>query len=153
MSRVIPLLLMFVASLAAQNNPCDSRASLLPSDPAYAEAMKLSRTITEHHIEIRCVVLSKEAQLFDGQLGAAFFRTGAGDFEALFLPPTQSWNELKVIEKREVNGYTTYRFQGSPAYSGTWEGKPVYFVKQRNRLLHSPDEKLAGKLRAALQGN
>jgi hypothetical protein len=153
MSRVFPLVFV-LATLAsatwAQNDPCDPRAALPATDPAYPEAMKLSKTLNRHGIQMRCVLLSKEAQVFDGQLGAAFFRTEIGDFEALFLPPTQSWDKLKVIEQHESGGYMRYRFQGSPAYPGTWEGKGVYFIKHRNQFLHSLDPQLVSKLREVL---
>jgi hypothetical protein len=113
--------------------------------------MKLSKTLHTHGIQVRCVLLSKEAQMFEGQLGAAFFRTDIGDFDALFLPPSESWDKLKVIEQRETSGYTTYRFQGDPKYSGTWEGRSVYFVKSRNQFLHSLDQQTVLKLREALK--
>ena len=157
MLRLLPLAFVFamVAWAAwAQNDPCDPKAALPATDPAYAEAMKLSKTRNRHGIQIRCVLLSKEAQMFDGQLGAAFFRTEIGDFEALFLPPTQSWNKLKVIEQHESGGYNRYHFQGSPTYPGTWEGKnSVYFVKHRNQFLHSLDQQLISKLGESLQSN
>jgi hypothetical protein len=74
------------------------------------------------------------------------------DFEALFLPPAQSWDKLKVIEQHESGGYNRYRFQGSPTYHGTWEGKnSLYFVKHRNQFLHSFDPQAISNLREALQ--
>lgn len=157
MLRLLPLLFVLavvqVSPASAQDNPCDPKALLPPPDPAYAEAMKLSKTLDKHGIQIRCVLLSKEAQLFTRQLGAAFFRTDTGDFEALFLPPSQSWDKLSVIEEREPGGHAKYRFQGSPTYAGTWEGKSVYFVKHSNQFLHSLDQQLVSKLREALQQN
>jgi hypothetical protein len=69
-----------------------------------------SRTLTRHDIQVRCVLLSKEAQMFEGRLGAAFFRTDIGDFDAQFLPSSQSWDKLKVIEQHELGGYTKHRF-------------------------------------------
>jgi hypothetical protein len=155
MSRLLPLVFAFatVASAAwAQNDPCDPKVFLPATDPAFAESMKLSKTLNRHGIQIRCVLLSKEAQLFDGQLGAAFFRTDIGDFEALFLPPAQSWDKLKVIEEHESGAYNRYRFQGSPKYPGTWAGKnSLYFVNHRNQFLHSLDPQVVSKLREALQ--
>lgn len=157
MLRLLPLVFMFaiVASVAwTQNDLCDPKAALPATDPAYAEAMKLSKTLNRHGIQIRCVLLSKEAQLFDGQLGAALFRTEIGDFEALFLPPTQSWDKLKVIEQHESGGYNRYRFQGSPTCPGTWEGKnSLYFVKHRNQFLQSLDAQLVLKLHEAVGQN
>ncbi len=155
--RLLPLffvlVVMQVSPASAQDSPCDPKAWLPPTDPAHAEAMRLSKTLNRHDIQVRCVLLSKEAQMFEGQLGAAFFHTDMGDFDALFLSPSQSWDKLKVVEQRETGGCTTYRFQGSPAYSGTWAGKSVYFVKHRNQFLHSLDPKLVSKLREAFQQN
>jgi hypothetical protein len=136
---------------AAQNNPCDPRALLPHTDPAYADAMELAKTLTSHGISVRCVLLSKEAQMFEGQLGAAFFRSDIGNFEALFLPRSETWDELEVVEQREQGGHATYHFRGVPKYSGTWDGKPVYFVKHGNQLLHSLDEKMVARLREAIQ--
>jgi hypothetical protein len=113
--------------------------------------MDLARTLNRHGLAVRCVMLSKEAQMFDGQLGAAFFRTAMGDFDALFLPRSQNWDGLKVVEQRHPDGYTQYHFEGAPKYSGTWEGKPVYFVQHQNQLLHSLNQQLVAKVRAALR--
>jgi hypothetical protein len=107
--------------------------------------------LTRHGISVRCVLLSKEAQMFEGQLGAAFFRSDIGNFEVLFLPLPKTWDQLEVVEQREHGGYTRYHFRGIPKYSGTWEGKPVYFVKHGNQLLHSLDQKIVAKLHEALQ--
>jgi hypothetical protein len=134
-----------------QPDPCDSRALLPHADPAYVDAMDLARTLNRHGLAVRCVMLSKEAQMFDGQLGAAFFRTAMGDFDALFLPRSQNWDGLKVVEQRHPDGYTQYHFEGAPKYSGTWEGKPVYFVQHQNQLLHSLNQQLVAKVRAALR--
>jgi hypothetical protein len=138
------------ATRIKQPDPCDPRALLPPTDPAYVEAMDLARTLNTHGLPVRCVMLSKEAQMFDGQLGAAFFRTAMGDFDALFLPRSQNWDGLKVVEQRQPDGYTRYHFDGAPRYSGTWEGKSVYFVQHRNQLLHSLNQQLVAKLRGAL---
>jgi len=155
MLRLFPMLLIVVAlqgSLSwAQNNPCDPRALLPPTDPAHTEAIHLAKTLSRHGIRVRCVLLSKQAQMFEGQLGAALFRTDAGDFEALFLPRLQSWDDLKIVQQHETGGYTKYHFEGSPKYFGTWEGRPVYFVKHRNQFLHSLDQQVVVKLRDALQ--
>ena len=155
MLRLLPLLFIVVVlqgSLSwTQNNPCDPGALLPPTDPANNEAIELAKTLSRHGIQVRCVLLSKQSQMFEGQLGAALFRTDTGDFEALFLPRLQSWDDLKIVQQRETGGYTKYHFEGSPKYSGTWEGRPVYFVKHRNQFLHSLDQQLVVKLRDALQ--
>jgi len=150
--RVLFVLFVMQASfLSAKDDPCDPKSLLPPTDPAHTEAMKLAETLNRHGVQVRCVLLSKQAQMFEGQLGAALFRTDTGDFETLFLPRLQSWDELKVVEQREPSGNAKYHFQGSPKYSGTWEGKPVYFFKHRNQFLHSFDQQVVTKLREALQ--
>ena len=147
------VLLMIAMRALAQGERCDPQALLPSTDPAYADAATLSDTLHGHGIQVRCVLLSKEAHMFGGQLGAAFFRTDVGDFEALFLPRGQTWDHLNIIEKQEADGYTRYQFRGSPTYSGTWEGKSVSFVKHRNQFLHSLDKQTVLKLREALQEN
>ena len=155
MLRLVPLglvlVLMLASFTAAQNDLCDRGALLPRTDPAYADATELAKTLTRHGISIRCVLLSKEARMFEGQLGAAFFASDIGNFEALFLPRPKTWNELEIVEQREQGGYTRYHFRGAPKYSGTWEGKSVNFVKHWNQLLHSLDEKTVAKLREAFQ--
>ena len=145
------LLVVQVSFSSAKDDPCDPRTLLPTTDPAYTEAMNLAEMLNRQGIQIRCVLLSKQAQMFEGQLGAALFRTGAGDFEVLFLPRSQSWDELKVVEQREPGGYAKYHFQGSPKYSGTWEGQPLYFFKHRNQFLHSFDQQVVTKLHDALR--
>jgi hypothetical protein len=156
MIRPFPLVLALFASFIparAQNDPCDPRALLPTTDPAYADAVKLSETLNRNGIQVRCVLLSKESQMFDGQLGAAFFRTEIGDFEALFLAQGHTWDNLKILQIRDAAGYVKYQFRGSPAHPGAWEGKPVYFVKHGNEFLHSLDSQLVSKLRQALKEN
>ena len=145
MLRLLPLLfvlvLVQVSPTSAQDDLCDPRTLLPLSDPAYADAMELAKTLTRHAISVRCVLLSKKAQMFEGQLGAAFFQSDIGNFEVLFLPRPKTWDQLE----------TRYHFRGIPKYSGTWEGKPAYFVKHGNQLLHSLDQKTVAKLHQALQ--
>lgn len=150
MLRLVPLLFVLFLVQACPASPQDR--TLLPlSDPAYADAMELAKTLIRHGISVRCVLLSKEARMFEGQLGAAFFRSDIGNFEVLFLPRPKTWDQLEVVEQREHGGYTRYHFRGIPKYSGTWEGKSVYFVKHGNQLLHSLDQKIVAKVHEALQ--
>jgi hypothetical protein len=155
MLRLLPLLfvlvLVQVSPTSAQDDLCDPRTLLPLSDPAYADAMELAKTLTRHAISVRCVLLSKKAQMFEGQLGAAFFQSDIGNFEVLLLPRPKTWDQLEIVEQREHGGYTRYHFRGIPKYSGTWEGKPAYFVKHGNQLLHSLDQKTVAKLHQALQ--
>lgn len=88
-------------------------ALLKPSDPAYADAKELSQALQSHGFIVRCVLQSKMVRTFEGQSGAAVFKTDHGDFEALFLPSGQSFDSLESIERRE-NGRFLYSFQGYP---------------------------------------
>lgn len=143
--------LTFVVWITSAQDACDPRTLLPLTDPAYSDAMELAATLNRHDISVRCVLRSKEAQMFEGQLGAAFFRSNMGNFEALFLPRPETWDELRVVEQRETGSYTRYYFQGAPRYAGTWEGRSVYFVRHENQLLHTLDQQMAAKLRDALE--
>jgi hypothetical protein len=50
---------------------------------------------------------------FEGQEGAAVYRTNEGDFEALFLPKPQNFNKLQVIERYDGQSYR-YSLCGAP---------------------------------------
>jgi len=67
--------LTFVVWVTSAQDPCDPRALLPLTDPPYADAMELAETLNRHDISVRCVLLSKEAQMFEGQLGAALSTT------------------------------------------------------------------------------
>jgi len=72
--------------------------------------------------------------LFAGQEGAALYRTNRGDFETLFLPKSQNFNALQVVERRETGGYV-YSFRGSPP---PWPAPSELLVELRNVLAPTP---------------
>ena len=70
------------------------------ANPAYADAMELARTLHSRGIEVKCICLSKEERLFEGQEGAANYQTDVGVFEVLFLPKPETFNALEIVRAR-----------------------------------------------------
>jgi len=89
---------------------CDPRelteALLRPTDPAYAESIELTRELENRGYIVRCVLGSKMVSTFEGQLGAALYRTSRGDFEALFLPKPHTFASPALSNAR-ISAYTT----------------------------------------------
>jgi len=145
--------LTFVVWITSGEASCDPPATRLPaSNPAYADSMELAATLNHRGVRVQCVLLAKMENMFEGQIGAAFFRTDVGDFEAFFLPKSESWDGLEIVEQHRAGEYG-YQFRGAPKYFGYWEGRRTYFVKHRNELLNSLDKQTAAKLNDALQNN
>lgn len=143
--------LTFVIWVTAGRNSCDPSTRLSPTHPVYAEATELAQTLNKSGIAVECILYSTMENMFEDQVGAAFFRTNDGDFEALFLPRSESWDRLTIIERREKIGYR-YDFEGTPkSFTGDWEGKQMYFLKHGNQLLNSLERQTVTKLNAALQ--
>jgi hypothetical protein len=93
---------------------------------------------------------SKSWSRFEGQKGAAFFRTNRGDFDALFLPKPQTWDALEIIQTEKDGRYLT-SFQGWPRRVPMNGSKPCYFVKYANVLcITGQDEQLSIKLNRIL---
>ena len=64
--------------MAAQTMPCgpEELKESLPTDaPAYPDAMALSETLNKHGVTVKCVLSSKMDHVFEGQEGAALYRT------------------------------------------------------------------------------
>jgi hypothetical protein len=149
----IPLLICFpllcVGSQSALGNqqPCgpEEAQALLPvSNPAFADALDLARTLGSRGFVVKCILSSKMEGLFAGQEGAALYRTNRGDFEALFLPKSQNFSALLVVEQRETADYV-YSFLGSPRPwpANRMEGSKTYFIKNTNRLFITWDSQVA----------
>ena len=133
------LLLACPRDLFGQIKLCDQKeleAALPSNSQAYPEAMALSKTLSRHGISVKCILLSTMENTFDGQDGAALYRTDNGDFEVLFLPQPKTFDRLKVIERRDGKRHS-YRFQGPPQ---PWVANlidssfRIYFIKNRNML-------------------
>jgi hypothetical protein len=98
-----------------------------------------------------CIAPSKWTGVFDGQKGAALYKTDRGSFEALFLPKPQNFDQLQIIQ-REENGEYVYSFAGSPTASPanrTAGPRPVFFIKHTNRLIVAYDKEAADHIGAA----
>jgi hypothetical protein len=134
------LLLVFPRITLAQTEPCgpeELRAALPSDDPSYRAALSLSKTLTSYGIEVKCILPSTMENTFDGQEGAAVFRTDHGSFEVCFLPESGTFRRLKVTEQRKGGQRYLYRFKGPPQ---PWPANlidsafPIYFIKNRNLL-------------------
>ncbi len=146
-------LLPRTTSAATQGSECSAQdllAVLKTDDPAYTDAMELAQVLSNHNFTVKCVLQSKMTRLFEGQKGAALYRTNRGDFEALFLPKTKTF-AVQPIETRE-NGRYIYSFAGSPhATGGPWDcARPTYFSQHANQLFETGDEPLAAALEKTL---
>jgi len=137
--------------------PCslhDLIALLPPTDPAYNDAVELARKLDDWGIHVRCTLASKMQRIFAGQIGAAYYRTDAGDFEALFLPPSDSFGGLRIVERQKQNRYL-YSFRGTPRSKVHMDSsRQAYFIKKRNVLFYVwGDDQLAETLRSKLDGH
>ena len=122
-------------------------------DRSYAPAQALAQQLRRHGFDVNCLVRSHSEDMFDGQAGAAMFYTDQGNFDALFMPPSETFDKLVIVERREGTGYG-YSFEGQPK---PWPANRIetaqrmYFVNDGHVLLRIwGDEKLAERLRGAL---
>jgi len=127
--------------------------TLPESDSAYPDAMDLAQTLINHRFIVTCISPSKMTGTFEGQTGAAVYRTNQGGFEALFLPKTQTFDKLRVIERRDGRRYR-YSFEGRPK---PWPANLIdsayrlYFVKRDNELIVAQDRQVAARIKAAIE--
>jgi hypothetical protein len=123
----------------ARSQGCSSKeltALLTPTDPVYAESVELTQELENRGYVVRCVLQSKWASFFHGQLGAALYRTSRGDFEALFLTKPQTFDSVRLLE-RQQNGRYLYSFEGSPRPSSASpidSNRRTFFAKRSNRF-------------------
>jgi hypothetical protein len=125
-------------ALFTQNTDCTAQGlRALPSNsPVYRDAAVLSATLTKGGILVKCISRSPMEGTFEGQSGAAVYRTVRGTFQVVFLPQTRTFDRLKIIEQHNGDRYL-YRFQGPPQ---PWPANlidtafRIYFVKDRNLL-------------------
>src|ERR1700732_635711 len=126
------VLLVTTSSLLAQSSDCtgkEAQAQLSSSDPVYVDAMELARNLIDQGFIFKCVLGSKMQNLFEGQKGAAFYRTDQGSFDVVFLPKAETFDAVQVVEQRQGNLYV-YSFRGKPHSPGRMEGsKKTYFIK------------------------
>lgn len=133
--------------------PNDLLAMVKPDDPAYADAMSLARTLQAHGFIVKCVLQSKMIDIFEGQKGAALFRTDHGDFEALFLPSPQTFASVELIEWRE-NDRFLYSFRGSPSPTSLQpidSAHPMFFERHANQFFVTSNRQLAVSIATAVR--
>jgi hypothetical protein len=90
------------------------------SSPVYADASELARTLNERGFLVQCLRRSVGEGFFQGQKGAARFKTERGIFEVWFLPKPETFAGLEIDEQRK-NGEYVYSFGGTRKYPGRWE--------------------------------
>jgi hypothetical protein len=150
---------MFMAvianALAQSTDPCnnDDARRAWERDPVYAEGMELARTLENRGFVVGCVRSSKQAELFEGEKGAAWYKTKQGVFEVLFLPVSQNFEGLQIVAESKPGGRHTYVFQGTPHIPTRMDSaKPMVFIKHNNLLFEVwGNEELAKQLAHALE--
>lgn len=130
-------LLVCPARVFGQSTGCSGReqeAALHSDAHVYAVATALSQSLAKSGILVNCMLSSTMEDTFEGQTGAAAYRTNHGSFEALFLPQGKSFDRLTIVEQRNGDRYS-YRFKGPPE---PWPANliesayRIYFIKNRN---------------------
>ena len=157
LATIALLVSVAVSPAAAQNTPqaarCGDWPRMEPTDPAYSDAMTLARVLAEDGISVSCIGPSTMNGLFEGEVGAAIYKTSRGVFEALFLPQSRSFDELQIRERRDGASYL-YSFEGQPKSSTAdpmTASRPFHFLKNLNRLIVSRDKELVAHLEAILE--
>jgi hypothetical protein len=151
----LPVLLLIASaqsSLLAQSSDCTGKAAqaqLSSINTVYVDAMDLARNLIDHGFIVECVQASKMERLFDGQKGAALYRTDQGAFDVLFLPEAETFDAVQVVEQRQSNRYL-YSFRGTPRSPTRMMGQKAYFIRSANLLfLAWSDADLAASIQAA----
>jgi hypothetical protein len=133
------LVLVCPAEMFGQSTGCSGRereAALRSDAQVYRDAMALSESLGKNGIQVNCVLGSTMEATFEGQIGAAAYRSNHGSFEVLFLPQAGSFDRLTIFEQRKGERYS-YRFKGPPQ---PWPANlidsayRIYFIKNRNML-------------------
>ena len=157
----LPVIVLFLlttsmqALLLAQSSECTGREAqvqLSSTDPVYVDAMELARYLLDHGFIVKCVLASKEQNQFDGQKGAALYRTDRGSFVVLFLPKAETFDAVEVVEQRRGARYLYY-FRGTPrSPTHIDSSKPIYYIKFGNVLFDVwGDAELAATIQAAVK--
>jgi len=125
--------------LFGQSTGCKGREqeAALPIDAkVYRDAVTLAKKLSKNGIIVNCVMSSTMEATFEGQNGAAAYRSNHGSFEVLFLPVAETFDHLEIVEQRNADRYS-YRFKGHPQ---PWPANlidsayRIYFIKNRNTL-------------------
>lgn len=133
------LLLACPAQISGQRTGCTAgeQEEALQSDTQdYRDAMALSEVLRKKGIVVNCMLGSTMDGTFEGQSGAALYRSNHGSFEVVFLPQTATFDRLKIFEQRQGGAYS-YRFKGPPQ---PWPANliesayRIYFIRNQNLL-------------------
>jgi hypothetical protein len=130
------------------------REEALPKDAkVYRDAMTLADKLDKNGVMVNCVMNSAMEGMFDGQSGAAVYRTSHGSFDVLLLAESKTFDSLKILEQRDGERYA-YRFKGSPQ---PWPSNlidsayRIYFIKSGTILFVVDDGELAAMIRKGLR--
>lgn len=144
-----------VPLLGPDKDPCSDLQleAYWVTSPVYVGAGNSAQKLQTAGIQVQCVRRSKEEHLFDGQVGAAWFKTDQGVFEVWFLPEADSFGSLHVIEQPRGDGRFVYSFAGMPQIRTVIDStRRIWFVKQRNLLFEIwGDSKLAARISNAFR--
>ena len=162
LAPLVLLLAVSLSSLSAQEQECPPVAALLSStDPVFADAMELKRSLESQGFVVHCMFPTKLGNIFQVEEGGvsrstiegeANFRTNYGDVEAVFVPKPQTFSSFKINERREDGGYF-YKFAGTPrvwAVNRFESPYRYYFLKHDNQLLLVSNDRLGTRLKQAL---
>jgi len=145
--------LSYVVWVSEECTQNDLLAVIKQDDPAYVDAAGLARTLEVHGFIVRCVLQSKMTHFFDGQTGAALFRTDYGDFDVLFLPPSQTFALVELIEWQEDNRFL-YSFRGNPSPTSSQpidSTQPMFFGRHANQFFVTSNRQFAESLATAFR--
>ena len=147
-----------VLAFAEVTDPCAETRSKLAwdsrQDPVYSDATELGQKLNVQGIITDCIRASKMENFFEGQKGAAWFKTNQGIFEVLFLPKPKNFSKLEITLKLSSNERFVYLFRGEPPVHVQQldSSNPGFFIKNENMLFVVwGDGLLAKNLSAALQ--
>jgi hypothetical protein len=84
--------------------------------------MDIGRNLMDHGFIVKCVLPSKMDGLFDGQKGAALYRTDGGEFDVLFLPKAETFDAVELVEQKQGKTYV-YSFRGTPHSLPAWKAR------------------------------
>jgi hypothetical protein len=150
----LTFLVLFLSSASLAHATCshqDAPYELKQTDSAYTQAMKLKTDLKRQGIDVICVLPSKLANMFPGQLGAAFYRTSVGVIDVMFMPESVEFR-VRVVETKKDGRYL-YTFEGKPhANTPVWDSnRPSYFIQVHHIMFTTDDERVAQKLKTSSQ--
>lgn len=156
--RCFLLALLVATKLSCQEkdpcaDPAERQAWNDRQNPVYADATELAGALEGRGFDVECIARSKEEAMFDGQKGAAWFKTDHGIFEVWFLPKTETFSALAVVERPGPNGAYSYTFQGTPRIPRTIQSpRQIWYIKSGNLLFEVwGDPLLAASLDSAFR--